>query len=576
MSGGQAALLIDFGSTYTKLTALDLGTGRLLGKAQGPSTVTTDVTIGLETALARLRERLGAEVAFRYRLACSSAAGGLRMVTIGLVPELTAQAARYAALGAGAKVVGVFSHRLTPDDLAAIGRLAPDILLLAGGTDGGNVEVIRHNARALAGAGLACPVVVAGNRVAAPEVAAELRAAGLEVVVTANVMPDIGRLDVEPAREAIRRVFLDRIVRAKGIDRAQRHTDVLMPTPTAVLAGARLLAQGDGVTPGLGDLVVVDVGGATTDVHSVCSGEPSRAGVVYRGLPEPFLKRTVEGDLGMRHNALTILETVGAEALARDSGLSPGRVEGLVRALAADVERVPASEEERALDIALARAAVEVAVKRHAGRLATVYTALGPSQVQEGKDLTAVGTVVGTGGVLAYNRDAARILQRALYDPADPGSLRPASPALYLDREYLLYAVGLLAEVDPASAVAAARRHIRPIEPPAAASAPPEGAGCAGRRGAGARADSARAGRTRAEKAGAEERRLREAGAGALPDRAAGSRGARGEDACVGRPRAGEARIDQVGSGDARVERVDAGDARSRNSRAEDAHAGRR
>lgn len=473
---GGAALLIDFGSTYTKLTALDLGSGRLLGKAQGPSTVTTDVMIGLEVALARLREVVGGDVAFRDRLACSSAAGGLRMVTIGLVPELTAQAARYAALGAGARVVGVFSHRLTPDDRAAIARLAPDIVLLAGGTDGGNADVIRHNARGLAAAGLACPVVVAGNRVAATEVAADLRAAGLPVVVTPNVMPDIGRLDVEPAREAIRRVFLERIVRAKGIDRAQRHTDILMPTPTAVLAGARLLAQGHAGQPGLGDLVVVDVGGATTDVHSVCSGEPSRAGVVYRGLPEPFLKRTVEGDLGMRHNALTILETVGAAALGRESGLSPERVEALVRALAADVERVPASGEERELDGALARAAVEVAVERHAGRLQTVYTALGPSQVQEGKDLTAVRAVVGTGGALAYSPGAARILRRALYDPADPGSLRPTAPALYLDREYLLYAVGLLAEVDPAAAAAVARRHIRPIDGPEQEDAEQEGA----------------------------------------------------------------------------------------------------
>jgi uncharacterized protein (TIGR01319 family) len=459
----DAALLIDLGSTYSKLTAVDLATGALLGKAQGPSTVATDVTIGLETALARLRERVGRPLAFRHRLACSSAAGGLRMVTVGLVPELTAQAARDAALGAGAKVVGVFAHRLTAGDLAAIGRLAPDILLLAGGTDGGNVEVIRANGLALAAARLRCPVVVAGNRVAADAVAADLRAGGVEVVVTANVMPDLGRLDVEPAREAIRRVFLDRIVEAKGIDRARAHTDLLMPTPTAVLCGARLLAEGAGGWPGLGDLLVVDVGGATTDVHSVCAGAPSRAGVVVRGLPEPYLKRTVEGDLGMRHNALTILETAGAEALARDSGLPEGRVEALVRALAADVERVPETAEERALDVALARAAVGAAVARHAGRLSTVYTALGPSQVQEGKDLSAVRALVGTGGVLAYGADDGRILARALADPADPGSLRPLAPTLYVDRAYLLYAVGLLAEVDPAAAAAVACRHVVPL-----------------------------------------------------------------------------------------------------------------
>lgn len=464
MRGEGAALLIDFGSTYTKLTALDLASGRLLGKGQGPSTVTTDVTLGVDRALADLEARLGGLPPFRHRLASSSAAGGLRMVTVGLVPELTAQAARYAALGAGAKVVGVFSHRLTPDDLEAVRGLTPDILLLAGGTDGGNSAVIRDNARALAGAGLGCPVVLAGNRVAAPGAAADLRAAGLEVTVAGNVMPDLGRLEVEPAREAIRQVFLARIVHAKGIDRARAYTDVLMPTPTAVLAGARLLSEGHGDWPGLGDVVVVDVGGATTDVHSVCSGLPSRPGVVMRGLPEPRLKRTVEGDLGMRHNARAILETAGAAALACDSGLPAARVVALVEALAADVLRLPVTDEERALDVALARAAVGAAVARHAGRLSTVYTALGASDVQEGKDLTAVAAVVGTGGVLVYNEDAPRILARALADPADAGSLRPVRPRLYLDAGYLLYAVGLLAEVDPAAAAAVARRHVTPLE----------------------------------------------------------------------------------------------------------------
>jgi uncharacterized protein (TIGR01319 family) len=96
-----AALLIDFGSTYTKLRAVDLGARRVLGAGQGPSTVATDVTIGMKAALADLERRLGALPRFEYRLASSSAAGGLRMVTVGLVRELTAEAARRAALGAG-------------------------------------------------------------------------------------------------------------------------------------------------------------------------------------------------------------------------------------------------------------------------------------------------------------------------------------------------------------------------------------------------------------------------------------------------------------------------------------------
>ena len=125
-----------------------------------------------------------------------------------------------AALGAGAKLTGAFSYGLTPDDITEIEAQAPDIILLAGGTDGGNADVILENAGRLAASAVACPIVVAGNREATPDAQAVLEKAGKPVTVTANVMPEFGTLDVEPARDAIRKVFIDRIVHAKGIDRA--------------------------------------------------------------------------------------------------------------------------------------------------------------------------------------------------------------------------------------------------------------------------------------------------------------------------------------------------------------------
>jgi uncharacterized protein (TIGR01319 family) len=323
---------------------------------------------------------------------------------------------------------------------------------LSGGTDGGNSEVIVENARALAASALTCPIVLAGNRAAADAVEASL--VGKTVLRTENVMPEFGTLNIEPARGAIRQVFIDRIVHAKGIDRAQDSFDrVLMPTPAAALEGARLLAEGAGPTPGLGDLLVVDIGGATTDVHSICKGAPSRPEIVVHGLPEPFAKRTVEGDLGMRHNAATIIECAGAGAIAADSGLSDSAVAGILSRITTDVEHVPANEAERAFDAALARAAIRLGVRRHAGTIETVYTALGPATIQRGKDLTNVAAVIGTGGPLVHAADPAAILRAALADPKEPMSLRPARPRLLLDRDYLLYAVGLLAQVDREAAL---------------------------------------------------------------------------------------------------------------------------
>ncbi len=458
----NAALLIDFGSTYTKLRAIDLDRRRLLGAGQGPSTVATDVTTGMRCALEDLERRCGGLPRFRYRLASSSAAGGLRMVTIGLVRELTAEAARQAALGAGARLVGTFAYRLNAADLEAITRLAPDIVLLAGGTDGGNREVVLHNAAALAASALACPIVYAGNRDALD--AARGLLAGKAAVFTGNVMPEFNVLDIEPARDAIRAIFIDRIVHAKGIDRAAAEFDrVLMPTPAAVLEGARLLADGLPGTPGLGSLLVVDPGGATTDVHSVATGE-APPGVVPVGLPEPRVKRTVEGDLGMRHSAAAVAEAAGIDALAADAGLEPARCAALVGGLAADPGRLPATREEEALDEALARAAVALAVRRHCGRVETLYTPAGARSVQHGKDLRGVHAVIGTGGVLVAGRRPRAILAAALADPRDPCALMPVAPRLLLDRDYLLYACGLLQGVEPRAALELALGHLETLD----------------------------------------------------------------------------------------------------------------
>ncbi|MDA0304828.1 MAG: methylaspartate mutase accessory protein GlmL [Proteobacteria bacterium] len=460
----SAALLIDFGSTFTKLRAIDLADGNIIGSGQGPSTVETDVTEGLSTALADLEGHLGALPNFKHRLACSSAAGGLGMVTVGLVRELTAEAAKQAALGAGAKLTGAFSYGLTKGDIADIERLAPDIILLAGGTDGGNAEVILENAAKLAAAGLTCPVVIAGNREAAEEVAALLEAAGSPVIVTENVMPEFGVLNVEPARAAIRQVFIDRIVHAKGIDKAAALFDaVLMPTPAAVLEGARLLSAGHGDIAGLGPLVVVDVGGATTDVHSVADGAPTKEGVIAHGLPEPHLKRTVEGDLGMRINAAAIAEAAGLEQLAAGAGLAVARAEEILQMLSADIERLPDGEDEQRFDQTLAEAALKIAMTRHAGSLAIVQTVAGPVSVQTGKDLGQIKTLIGTGGVLAHGKNPAAALMATLADPLVPQSLKPQAPDIRLDKDYVLFAVGLLAEREPEAALTLGIRHMHSV-----------------------------------------------------------------------------------------------------------------
>lgn len=466
MSPQELALLIDFGSTYTKLVVVDLAQETVVAQSKAITTAETDITIGLEEALRRLPDGLGeAAHTFPYKLACSSAAGGLRVVAIGLVPELTAEAARRAALGAGARVLSVYTHRLTPRELQEIVGLAPDMILLAGGTDGGDERIILHNARALASSTISAPVVVAGNKDVAEEVEAVLREGGKKVRVTENVMPRLGQINVRPARRAIRELFMEHIVLAKGFHAAQAFVGrILMPTPAAVMRAARLLAQGTDEEEGLGELMVVDVGGATTDVHSIAEGTPRNGTVIRRGLPEPYAKRTVEGDLGLRVSAASLLETVGKKRLQEQIGLKGNPdLEWLVQTLARDVGRVPRTPEEWAVDEGMARVAVGLSVERHVGRLQEVYLPTGHYFVQEGKDLTGIGHVIGTGGIFKYTQRGRKILSAALFDPTNPFLLKPRAPRLWIDRQYILWAMGLLGEIRPRVALHLMRRHLEEV-----------------------------------------------------------------------------------------------------------------
>jgi uncharacterized protein (TIGR01319 family) len=457
---GSIRYLIDFGSTFTKVVVADLDSGKIISRSQAPSTVEEDITIGLREAL----DQVDAGVSTGHgggweALACSSAAGGLRVVSIGFVPELTVEAATRAALGAGAKVVGCYSYELTEQEINEIGEICPDIILLAGGTDGGDKRVITHNARMLSRLDLErAHLLVAGNKTARDEIQEIFDTHSANVRFTRNVMPEIGRLETEHCNREIRDIFIKNIIEAKGVAKARAIVkDIIMPTPSAVLAAAKLLAEGCQGQKGLGDVIVVDVGGATTDVHSIARGNPASGDVMVRGLPEPYVKRTVEGDLGVRHNIGTLLEQLQLRGLAPDRSY-----ESAIREISG-VGQIPQTEEQFSGDMMLAAVAVEVAMERHAGKVEIVYGPMGEMAVQHGKDLTEVGHVVGTGGPIVFSRDPRGILERVLYQETSRHILRPKNPRFYIDKEYILYAAGLLAQTEPEAALALMKSYLKEV-----------------------------------------------------------------------------------------------------------------
>jgi uncharacterized protein (TIGR01319 family) len=283
-------------------------------------------------------------------------------------------------------------------------------------------------------------------------------------------MPRAGKLTVESAREEIRKLFMERITNAKGLDRIKEVVPVILPTPMAVLQGALLGAEGIEREQGWGEMLVVDVGGATTDVHSIGYGQPSGPNTIVQGLPEPFSKRTVEGDLGIRYNATTLLCRVGLDHLEREFraafpefAVSREELIRYIEDISQETSRVPREKWHYAVDALLARVAVDLAVERHVGKRERVLTREGESWVHYGKDLSETPTLIGTGGVFVYNPYASHILSPGARENARFHILRPKNPKAFLDSSYLLYAVGLLSEGHPAVAARIFKSHMKPV-----------------------------------------------------------------------------------------------------------------
>src|SRR5699024_6728198 len=321
------------------------------------------------------------------KLACSSAAGGLKIIAIGLVPELTSEAAERAALGAGARVIKTYSHNLINSELEEIKNSEADMILLAGGTDGGNIECINHNANMIAKYKIDVPIVVAGNKSCNDEIIS-LFGDDIEYYITENVMPNLNDINVEPARETIRNIFMKQITNAKGMELVEESiSEILMPTPASVLKAAEVLSKGTKDEEGIGDLVVTDIGGATTDIHSIGEGEPSRPSVILRGLEEPIAKRTVEGDLGMRYSAIAVSEAAGNRLMKKYLDIDEYDLEEEFEYRYNNTSFISKEDKDIVFDEAMAKVCLDISMKRHAGKIESIYSPLGAMYSQTGKDL---------------------------------------------------------------------------------------------------------------------------------------------------------------------------------------------
>jgi uncharacterized protein (TIGR01319 family) len=447
-------LCVDFGSTFTKAVLIDpdgAADGVVLASASVPTTVGTDVLDGYRSICETIAAA-GFPPADEV-LACSSAGGGLRLAVVGYERSVTAEAGHRVGLSAGAKIVHVAAGPMTTAQVAELRAARPDVILLVGGTDGGNAEVLLHNASRLARARLGAPVVVAGNIEARAQVALALESTGRRFVLTDNVLPQIGVINPDGARGAIRQMFLRHVIGGKHLSKGPRFAAMVRaPTPDAMLRGIETLAaaaDGDG-----GDVLVFDVGGATTDVYSVISPEGEDAVLRKEVVAPLWHARTVEGDLGMRWNAHGITQAAAVEKLL--SGPDLERLQSWAARVEADPAYLPHGDDEVELDLALARVAALTAVRRHAR----------PAQPGDpARPLARLAHVIGSGGVL---RHSSRAMQdqvlRAVTTDVGGGWKVPTEARTTVDSAYLLFAAGLLADADGYGTEVGARVAARVLE----------------------------------------------------------------------------------------------------------------
>ncbi|HEV3301230.1 MAG TPA: glutamate mutase L, partial [Planctomycetaceae bacterium] len=304
----------DCGSTTTKAILIEkVGNGyRQTYRGEAPTTVeepVADVTVGVINAATEVGELAGRRLVNDHGelirpargnegcdiyISTSSAGGGLQMMVAGIVREMTAASAKRAALGAGAIVMDVIAandKRLPHEQIQRIRELRPDMILVSGGTDGGNTAKVVEIAERIAparpqprfGKNYRMPLIYAGNQ-DATDLVRDALGDSVELFVVPNLRPVLERENLGPARDRIHDLFLEHVMaHAPGYDKLIRWADApIMPTPGAVGDILQMIARQEGI-----NAVGVDIGGATTDVFSVFSGN---------------FNRTVSANLGMSYS----------------------------------------------------------------------------------------------------------------------------------------------------------------------------------------------------------------------------------------------------------------------------------
>ena len=382
----------------------------------------------------------------------SSAGGGLQMLVMGVVRSMTAESAQRAALGAGAIVMDTIcsnDRRLPYQQIQRIRQLRPDMILLAGGVDGGTVSHVAKLAElvraarptARLGSGYRLPLVYAGNRDAFP-VVEEILNGLVDIHPVENVRPVLEVENLGPARDAIHELFMEHVMaQAPGYDKLKAMTDApIMPTPGAVGKLVEVVARQREI-----NVLGVDIGGATTDVFSVFQGK---------------FNRTVSANLGMSYSVGNVLTSAGFANVARWSwvDLPEEEVRNRVKNKIIRPTTIPHLLEDLVIEQALAREALRLSLEQHKEFATTLKgvqirrtVADAFAQTSSGQtlvDMMALDLIIGSGGVLSHapRREQAALMMIDAFEPLGVTQLA-------VDSIFMMPHLGVLGEIAPEAAM---------------------------------------------------------------------------------------------------------------------------
>jgi uncharacterized protein (TIGR01319 family) len=464
----------DCGSTTTKAILIEESVGhfRQTQRGEAPTTVEApfaDVTLGVTNAVTELQElsgrRLVADDGTIIRrtspddpngcdiyISTSSAGGGLQMMVAGVVRQMTAESAKRAALGAGAIVMDTIAandHRKPHEQIQRIRELRPDMVLLSGGTDGGDRKKVVELAELIApakprprfGSEYRLPVIFAGNRDAAPDVERVFRD-GFDLSIVPNLRPTLEEENLGPARDRIHDVFLEHVMaHAPGYDKLISWADApIMPTPGAVGDILQTIARRRGI-----NALGVDIGGATTDVFSVFDGA---------------FNRTVSANLGMSYSISNVCAEATMPRILRwvHLPMDERELRNRVKNKMIRPTTIPQTLEALVFEQAVAREALRLSFEQHKAFATTLkgvqqQRTVGDAFSQDASGATLVSAMkldllVASGGVLSH---APRMEQTALMliDSFEPEGFTE----LAKDSIFMMPHLGVLASVHPEAAM---------------------------------------------------------------------------------------------------------------------------